>query len=390
MSFADFEDRLAEIDRQSRRRRLKEWTINGVRLRSPDGRRLLNFGGNDYLGVVARQSSESQTGSPSIPHGASASSLVCGWSSHHERLANAIAKLERCEAAVVFPSGYAACSGTIATLCQKDDLILSDQLNHASLIDGCRMSKATKAIYSHVDVGHVEHVLQSERSKFASVWIVTDGVFSMDGDVAPLAALTKLAERYDARLIVDEAHGTGVLGPTGGGLCEAFGLQDRIPIRIGTLSKAIGHQGGFVAGPKVVVDYLIQFCRSLIYSTALSPTVAAGACDVIESLDKWQSQREHVASLTRSFCEQMNVVRPREGIEAGIPIVPVIVGNDERAVALSSHLNKHGFYVPAIRPPTVPEGSARLRVSISAAHTQEQVDRLVQTMKPMPPDSKEN
>lgn len=389
MSFEAFEDRLAEIDRQSRRRRLKEWTIDGVQLRSPDGRRLLNFGGNDYLGVVAEQSAEQSADAPTqaarltapIPNGASASSLVCGWSSHHEKLANAIARLERCESAVVFPSGYAACSGTVATLCQKDDLVLSDQLNHASLIDGCRMSKATKEIYPHLDVDYVERTLQSQRSNFARVWIVTDGVFSMDGEIAPLAALANVAEKYDARLIVDEAHGTGILGPNGGGLCEALQLQDCIPIRIGTLSKAVGHQGGFVAGPKIVVDYLVQFCRPLIYSTALSPVVAAGACEVIESMQGWQERREHVASLARSFREAMEVSCAGGDFEAGIPIVPVIVGSDEKAVALSLRLKEQGFYVPAIRPPTVPEGTARLRVSISAAHTQVQIDRLVDAMQ---------
>lgn len=386
MSFEAFEDRLAEIDRQSRRRRLKESTLDGVDLRTPDGKRLLNFGGNDYLGVVAAQS----TGAPQrpvgpIPSGASASSLVCGWSSHHEQLANAIARLERCESAVVFPSGYAACSGAVATLCQPDDLILSDQLNHASLIDGCRMSKATKEVYPHRDVDFVERTLRSQRSKFASVWIVTDGVFSMDGNMAPLVALSDLAAKYNAQLIVDEAHGTGVLGPSGGGLCEALQLQDRIPIRIGTLSKAIGHQGGFVAGPQIVVDYLVQFCRSLIYSTALSPVVADGAREVIESMQGWQERREHVASLSRSFRTAMKIPGSGGAVEAGIPIVPVIVGSDEKTVALSSHLREQGFYVPAIRPPTVPEGTARLRVSISAAHTRDQINSLVNVLKQSSP-----
>ena len=384
MSFEAFEERLADVDRQFRRRRLKESTIDGVHLRTPDGRRMLNFGGNDYLGVVAEQSTGAQPGASSIPSGASASSLVCGWSSNHERLAIAIAKLERSDSAVVFPSGYAACSGTVATLCQQGDLILSDQLNHASLIDGCRMSKATTMVYPHLDLVYVEQTLKSQRSEFVSAWIVTDGVFSMDGDIAPLEELANLADKFDARLIVDEAHGTGVLGPTGGGLCEALGLQDRIPIRIGTLSKAIGHQGGFVAGPKLVIDYLVQFCRSLIYSTALSPAVAAGACDVIESLNDWEERREHVAGLSRSFREAMGIVCPGGDLEAGIPIVPVIVGSDDKAVALSSHLNEQDFYVPAIRPPTVPEGTARLRISISAAHTHDHIDRLAEAMQSAP------
>jgi 8-amino-7-oxononanoate synthase len=375
LSFDELHRRLQVADAATRRRQLQEGTVEGVYVRTLDGQRLLNFGGNDYLGVVANHSSSSLP-TNTIPRGASASSLVCGWSSHHTQLANALARLERTESAVVFPSGYAACSGTIATLCQADDLILSDELNHASLIDGCRMSKATRLIYPHVDLAYVAKMLKNHRSKYGNVWIVTDGIFSMDGDLAPLRELVSLAQDYDARLIVDEAHGTGVLGRTGGGLCEALGVQDQVSIRIGTLSKAVGHQGGFVAGPKVVVDYLIQFCRSLIYSTALSPTIAAGASEVIEAFSDWGDRRDRVARLSRSFVKQLNLPRLQDELESGVPIIPVILGSDKQAVGLSMELRGDGFFVPAIRPPTVPEGTARLRVSISAAHNEEQVESL--------------
>lgn len=357
--------------------------------------RLLNFGGNDYLGVVAdrlvpdwqNSTLANSSGARSIPGGATASALVCGWTPQHERLAASIARAESVEAAVVFPSGYAACSGCVATLCRPDDLILSDELNHASLIDGCRSSRAHRVVYPHRDFNFVRDFLTQNRDSFAHAWIVTDGVFSMDGDIAPLRKLADLAEQYRATLIVDEAHGTGVLGDRGSGLCEALGLQDRITIRIGTLSKAVGHQGGFVVGPKVVIDYLIQFCRPLIYSTALAPITAAGACEVIEQMADWHERRKHVASLARharkrlqsetSFAANADSAKSLSELESGIPIVPLIVGSDAHAVELSGRLREQGFFVPAIRPPTVPEGTARLRLSLSAAHQLEHVDALI-------------
>lgn len=372
--FTRFEESLRAADGQSRRRSLRAMATEGVFLQTSDGQRLLNFGSNDYLGVVANQTL-GQSARPSSPSsGASASSLVCGWTPHHDRLARSIASLEMTEAAVVFPSGYAACSGAIQTLCREGDWILSDALNHASLIDGCRSSKASREIYPHRDIGHVEDLLRRRRHQYDSTWIVTDGVFSMDGDVAPLKDLAQLAETYDAQIIVDEAHGTGVLGDHGGGLCDVLNLQDRIAIRIGTLSKAVGHQGGFVAGPKVVIDYLVNFCRPLIFSTALSPVVAAGAADVIDSLGAWTSRRQHLHRLSRHFRERLNL--PITPIEETVPIVPVIVGSDAEAVAASARLRNEGLFVPAIRPPTVPDGTARLRISLNASHTLEQIEGL--------------
>ncbi|TWU01798.1 aminotransferase class I/II-fold pyridoxal phosphate-dependent enzyme [Neorhodopirellula pilleata] len=372
--FRRFEESLQVADEQSRRRNLRTMTIEGVYLRSSDGQRMLNFGGNDYLGIVAEQSLQQFTRSGHISSGASASSLVCGWTPHHERLARSIASLEGAEAAVIFPSGYAACSGVISTLCREGDWILSDALNHASLIDGCRASKASREIYPHRDVGHVERLLRQQRHRYDSTWIVTDGVFSMDGDIAPVRDLVRLAGTYDAQVIVDEAHGTGVLGERGGGLCDAMGLQNQIPIRIGTLSKAIGHQGGFVAGPQVVIDYLLNFCRPLIFSTALAPVVAAGAADVIDLFGSWTDRREHLHQLSRHFRGRLGL--PIEPIEGAIPIVPVVLGRDCDAVVASDRLRQQGFFVPAIRPPTVPEGTARLRISLNALHSTEQVDQL--------------
>ncbi|MFG0263336.1 MAG: aminotransferase class I/II-fold pyridoxal phosphate-dependent enzyme, partial [Novipirellula sp. JB048] len=251
-------DRLAELKTRHRFRSLVPRQAEGAAFIDAAQRRMLNFGSNDYLGLAASRSSSSIAAAAS---GSTASPLVCGWTPLHQQLAERIATLEGTESAVLFPSGYAACSGTIATLAEAGDLILSDELNHASLIEGCRLSRAECIVYPHRDHEFVASTLADRRDRFTRVWIVTDGVFSMDGHVAPLRQLAELAERFTATLIVDEAHGTGVLGQTGSGLCEAFELKDRVPIRIGTLSKAIGCQGGFVAGPKVVTEYLVNRCR---------------------------------------------------------------------------------------------------------------------------------
>lgn len=337
-----------------------------------DGKRLANFGGNDYLGLASRPA-------PIDASGSGASALVCGWTESHQRLADALAQFESTEAAVLFPSGFAACSGTVATLAQAGDLILSDQLNHASLIDGCRLSPARCLVYPHRDCDALEDLLQRARGQSQRAWIVTDGVFSMDGHVAPLPELCDLADRYDAHLIVDEAHGTGVMGAGGRGVCEAYGVKDRVPIRIGTLSKAIGSHGGFVAATRVVVDYLINRCRPLIYSTALPPASVRAAEASLEQIRTQPQLRQRLHDLAGHLRRGLGI--DSAPLEQTVPIVPVIVGSDERACEASSRLWEAGFYVPAIRPPTVPEGSARLRISLSALHQQATVDELLQHLR---------
>ncbi|GAB5517506.1 aminotransferase class I/II-fold pyridoxal phosphate-dependent enzyme [Rhodopirellula baltica] len=374
MSLQPLHDRLEAIAQEGRTRKLCARKVEGVHVVEADGRRLMNFGGNDYLGVVADETRGCDLQSPHETHGATASALICGWTPRHEALARCIAELEMAEAAVVFPSGYAACSGAIATLAGEGDLILSDELNHASLIDGCRLSKAERVIYPHRDLDFVEHVLTDRASKAGLTWIVTDGVFSMDGDIAPLPQLADLAERFGAHMMVDEAHGTGVLGRRGGGLCDAMGVSDRVTVRIGTLSKAVGHQGGFVAGPQVVIDTLVNACRSLIYSTSLAPIVAEGAHRVIQRLSLWQDRRDRLAHLSRLFRRRMNL--EAGGIEAGIPIIPLVIGEEAETVRASQAMRENGFFVPAIRPPTVAPGQSRLRVSITSAHRDHDIELL--------------
>jgi len=350
---------------------------SGLPLIRRQGRTLVNFGSNDYLGLAAERLERTD---PPINRGAGSSPLVCGYTDDHHRLCQALADLEQTEAVVLFPSGYAACSGAVASLPQAGDLILSDRLNHASLIDGCRLSAASKIIYPHADVEAVRKLLADNRSKFQRVWIVTDTVFGMDGDLAPLPQLCDLAERYDTLLIVDEAHATGVLGDDGSGACAHLGVKSRVPIRIGTLSKAVGAQGGFVAGPKVVIDYLINFCRPLIFSTAASPLVIDAAIDGVRSI-RTEPQRRHAVGKLARLAREILIGETVSGPGRDVPIVPLILSRNDHAMEVSRRISELGFFVPAIRPPTVPDGTARLRISLSAVHREQDLVALLHHLR---------
>ncbi len=367
--FSDLAEQLRSLRDTDRYRELVPRRSDGTRLIGPDGRLLINFGSNDYLGYASEPALRDSAEGDFASVGSSASALVCGWSEAHQQLAATIAHFESMERAVLFPSGYAACSGTVATLAREGDLILSDSLNHASLIDGCRLSRATRIVFPHRDVDFVETTLREQRGRYSRVWIVTESVFSMDGDVAPLSQLCDCAERYDADMIVDEAHATGVLGATGSGVCEAMGIRHRVAVRIGTLSKAIGAQGGFAAAEQVVIDYLINHCRSLIFSTALSPWVTIQATRRIEQIRCDASRRETLATRIAQLHELRG--EPIDGLLT--PIVPIVIGECAQTLQRSKQLREAGFFVPAIRPPTVPEGTSRLRISISANHTSDDV-----------------
>lgn len=396
--------RLDEADHQGMRRRLIPRQMDGPYLMEGN-RRLVNFGANDYLGIAMQFSARPISGAeprrsgaqpidrrpeePVVGSGAAASPLVCGFTPLHARLCDELAAFEQVESVVLFPTGFAACSGVLATLPEAGDLVLSDALNHASLIDGCRLSKATRFIYPHRDHRAVASLLAAHRKRFARVFLVTDSIFSMDGTRAPLVELADLADAYEATLIVDEAHATGVLGDRGGGLCEQLGLEDRVPIRIGTLSKAIGAQGGFVAGPRVVTDYLLQRSRPLVYSTASPPATIAAALEGLRIIREEPDRRSRVLELSSRLVEQLNRGAPstppspskRLVVDHGTPIVPVVLGDANVAVAASRRLADAGFYVPAIRPPTVPPNLSRLRISLSAAHTDEMIEELCSVMR---------
>ncbi len=345
------------------------------------GQLVINFGTNDYLGIrhdLTMQRAVTR-GCAVTGVGAGASPLVSGYSSLLHELESALADWQGTEAAMVFSSGFAMNVGVIACLVDNHDLVLSDQLNHASLIDGCRLSGAHKRVYAHADVSAAERILQSERAKYRRAILVTESVYSMDGDIAPLRELAELCARYDTGLVVDEAHATGVYGPTGAGWCEL--LKDSVPwlAKLGTLSKGIGTCGGFVAGSRAMIDYLVNRCRSYIYSTAISPNVVAATLASIEMIPTLDHRRNRLFASSRLIRESLSQ-RGWKVTQDDSPIVPVIVGSAEASIALSDRLLQAGCYVPAIRPPTVPRDSARLRISLSATHSDDQLAHLLQAL----------
>ena len=391
--WSDFERIADNLRKTSRHRRLVTGSHRGVTFEQ-NGQTMVNFGSNDYLGfgqngAYTNHRTDSgasdcfrATGSGATGSGASA--LVTGWSDAHQRLADRIASLKQSESALIFGTGYAACSGVMATLPGPKDLILSDRLNHASLIDGCRLSPAEIRIYPHRDVQWIADALRTDRHRYTRVWIATDAVFSMDGTTAPLASLCDVARQYNAELIVDEAHATGVLAGGAGGLCEATKLTNRVAVRIGTFSKAIGVQGGFVVADQPVIDHLINHCRSFIYSTAMSPLLV----DAIESnLDRMGADdgpRTRVRDLARHVRGELGLIdgnHQNDPLQTSMPIIPVVLGDDQTAMDAAKDLARQGLHVPAIRPPTVPEDTARLRISLSASHTDSQVERLCRAVR---------
>ena len=385
-SFDYLQQRQQSLRESQRFRTLIPREREGVYLVESNGRRVLDFGSNDYLGLAMEMRGRGDKNAlpktsfgdldSKATAGSGASALLSGWSMEHELLSKQLARFEETEAVVLFPSGYAACSGTISALAESGDLILSDELNHASLIDGCRLARAECVVYPHGDWRKVDCILQQKRHQYGRVWILTNTVFGMDGCIAPLCDLQEVARRHDACVIADEAHGTGVLGKDGSGVCDALGVKDQILIRIGTLSKAVGSQGGFVAAPRIVVDHLINHCRPLIYSTSLTPAAVAFAQAGISDIVNRPERRERVQQLARHVRSELSI-ETRSDLEASVPIIPLIIGSDSRVVEVSAELAKHGFYVPAIRPPTVAKGTARLRISLSAAHHSEMIDELL-------------
>lgn len=342
---------------------------------------LINFASNDYLGLAAdpRVIEAARKAAERFGFGSGASPLVSGWTEAHESLVKDLAEFEQVEAVALFPTGFAANLGVIASLVEKGDAVYLDRLNHACLIDGARMSGATLRVYPHNDSERLDAILARDRGRFRRFLVATDSVFSMDGDTAPLEQISEICERHGAIMLVDEAHGTGVFGPDGRGACAEAGVADRIHVRVGTLSKALGSLGGFVAGSRRLVDHLINRSRTHIYSTALPPACAAAASESlrISRVEPWRRERIHRAG------DALRADLRSDGWEVPHsrgPIVPVIAGEAGRAVGLASALRNEGFLVPSIRPPTVPTGTSRLRISLSAALSDDQITRLVAAM----------
>jgi 8-amino-7-oxononanoate synthase len=360
-----------------------QWSRRGLDRRLEVRRQgLVSFATNDYLGLTAdpRVVAAAHDAALWFGFGAGASALVAGWTAAHQELAEALAEFEQAEAVALFPSGVAANLGTIAALVGPGDAVYLDRLNHASLIDGARLSGARLRVYSHGDAAQLEEILSRDQGRFRRALIATDGVFSMDGDFAPLAALAALAGRAGAMLLVDEAHGTGVFGDDGRGAAAACGVADRVPVRMGTLSKALGSLGGFVAGSRRLVDWLTNHARTLLYSTALPPAAAAAAraALAIARAEPWR--RERVLALGRALAADLAAAGYTVAPTAG-SIVAVVLGTPERTLRVAAALRDRGLFVPAIRPPTVPAGTARLRISLSAGHRDDDVARLTEALR---------
>ncbi len=341
----------------------------------------LNFASNDYLNLsrdprVVSAAAAALRDSGSV--GAGASALVTGRTPWHEALERCLARFEHQPAAILFPTGYAANQGVIAALAGPGDTVYCDRLNHASLVDGCRLSRARLRIYRHDDLAGLRREL--DRPGSGRRLIVTDALFSMDGDLAPLPDLCDLADEFDALLVVDEAHGTGVFGAQGRGVAEFLGVEARVGVRIGTLSKAVGAMGGFVAGSEMLVNWLWNRGRTQMFSTALPPAVcaAAAAALVIIETEPWRRQQLHDLSThfaTGLAAAGLTTVRGANG-----PIFPVLVNTPERAMHAAAQLAARGLIVAPIRPPTVPRGTSRLRITLQCGHTRDALDELLATL----------
>jgi 8-amino-7-oxononanoate synthase len=349
------------------------------------GRELVNFSSNDYLALAGdpRLARAAATAARRYGCGAGASPLVSGHLPPLRALERALARWEGTEAALAFSSGFAANLALVSSLAGRDDAVFSDALNHASLIDGCRLSRARTHVYRHADLNHLGDLLRAEAGRARRRLIVSDTVFSMDGDLAPLAGLFDLAERFDALLLIDEAHATGVLGPGGRGVSELLPPQARHSgrlIKIGTLSKALGAQGGFVCGPRRLVRWLVNHARPYIFSTALAPPVAAAARAALAVVRGEPERRGRLLALAEQLRDGLRALGHDIG-DSRCHIVPLIVGGARAAVALAARLEGHGLLAPAIRPPSVAEGAARLRISLTAGHTEADVGRLLSALR---------
>ena len=342
-----------------------------------DGRDVVLLGSNNYLGLSTHPQviTAAIEATRTFGTGASGSRLISGNSELYTTLEANLAKTKNTEAALVFSSGYAANTSIIPVLAGEDDLILSDALNHASIIDGCRLSRATKKVYRHCDVAHLKALL-SESATFRRRLIVTDGVFSMDGDIAPLPDIYEVATQYEAMLLVDDAHGFGVLGKDGSGTVAHFGLEGTDIIRMGTLSKAVGALGGYIAGSRGLVELLINKARGFIFTTGLPPATLAAAnaaLDVIRSSPELRQRLFlHAKSLKAALTDLGYILLPSE-----TQILPVVLGSPQRATSIADALLAEGVFAPAIRPPAVPPDTSRLRLTVMAIHTEAEIQQAI-------------
>lgn len=375
--YQNFRAQLEAKEKEQNKRSIKVYEpIDAVRVKR-NNREFIMMASNNYLGLThdLRVQQAAKYAVEQYGTGSGGARLTSGTFPLFNELELGIADFKHTEQALVFNTGYMANVGTITALMNKNSIIISDELNHASIIDGCRLSGAHIERYKHKDVEHAEYILKNYKSAYKM--IITDGVFSMDGDIAPLDKLYELGKEYNALLMVDDAHSTGVLG-NGRGTAHHFGLTD-VDVQLGTLSKALGSVGGYVAGHKELIEYLVNYSRSFIFSTALSPADIGAA---LEALTIVKNEPLVVEQLNENTAYMANKLQSM-GIECDdeTPIFPIIVGDNERALSLAYELELRGIIITAIRPPTVPVGESRLRMTVTAAHSQEQLDYVANTLR---------
>ncbi|MBI1818838.1 MAG: 8-amino-7-oxononanoate synthase [Nitrospirae bacterium] len=346
-----------------------------------DQKPYLSFSSNNYLGLANHPGiiKEGQSALEKYGSGSGSSRLIAGTTPLHAELEQSIARFKKTEAALSFSSGYLANLALMTALPEEGDLLLADRFNHASLMDGCRLSRADFKVFRHKDIDQLGKLLSKKKSG-QSAFIVTEGVFSMDGDIAPLPEIVKLAKQFQATLILDDAHGFGVMGSHGRGTAEHFGIESDMEIQMGTLGKAVGVHGAFVAGSHLLIELLINRAKPFIYTTALPAAIPAMCIASLNILASTPSLRAALIKNQDYFCEGL--------IESGFsiqnhhtPIIPILIGDAEKTVEFSRALFDAGIFIPAIRPPTVPRGTSRLRVSLSALHSQEHIDICLNHLK---------
>ncbi|MGD9851859.1 MAG: 8-amino-7-oxononanoate synthase [Nitrospirales bacterium] len=381
-----FEENRQKLSRQHLWRELTTIdTSSGVNI-TIKGQSLLLFASNNYLGLANDQKTK-EAAIAAIQRygvGAGASRLISGSLTPHMELEDQLARFKGTEGALSFSSGYATNIGVIPALINENGLILADRLCHASLLEGCRLSKARMRVFHHNDTDHLKKLLSKRPAKQPTL-VVTEGVFSMDGDLAPLSDLVDLGKNFEATVLVDDAHGTGVMGRTGRGTAEHFGIHPGEIFHMGTLSKALGVSGGFIAGPKSLIDYLINTSRPFIFSTASPPAMAAAAMAALHLVQiepdrriRLWANRNYLYAGIQAMGFQLT---PTES-----PILPILLKDPERATLLSRALLQEGFFIPAIRPPTVPKGTSRLRLTVTADHTKTQIDACLSALRRMGTD----
>lgn len=345
------------------------------------GENVIQLSSNNYLGLTSHPRLVEAAKRAAEEFGAGTGSVrtIAGTFTMHNELEKKLANFKKTEAALVFQSGFTTNQGVLSSILTKEDIVISDELNHASIIDGIRLTKADKKVYRHVDMDDLERVLKKSMN-YRMRLIVTDGVFSMDGNIAPLPDIVKLAEAYDAFVMVDDAHASGVLGKNGRGTVNHFGLDGRVHIQVGTLSKAIGVLGGYAAGSQVLIDYLRHKGRPFLFSTSHPPAVTA-AC--IEAIDVLLEEPEHMEKLweNTAYFKDKLVQMGLTLTKSETPIVPILIGEEEKAQALSDHLLTRGVFAQSIVYPTVAQGKARIRTIITAEHTKEELDRALEVIR---------